>query len=345
MKLFRANGATTTVWILIVMFLLPACSTLKRQIPFVADYSKTDYSKNENWAALPSIKDSSDNIPAELQGRKKPFDIDIFYVHPTTFTKISKRWNANLSDLKLNKKTDKSAIKFQASLFNLVGNVYAPRYRQAHLRSYFTKDVDSGKLALDLAYEDVKSAFQYYLDHFNNGKPFIIVSHSQGTTHSQHLIKDFIDHKALQKNLVAAYLVGLPVLKTSFATVKPCELPEETGCFCSWRTYKDDFEPRKKYVNENISIVNPISWTTGLGLVEKKYHKGSVLKNFNKINPNTQSAQIYKGIIQTNKPKFPFSFLIITKNFHPGDLNLFYLDIQENARLRTKAFLEKESKK
>ncbi|MBL7832207.1 MAG: DUF3089 domain-containing protein [Saprospiraceae bacterium] len=323
---------------------LTSCSSLKRSIPYVVDHTQIDYSNSDNWAALPGKKNNSDNIPKDLLRNVEPFDVDIFYLYPTSFTKRDKRWNAPISDQKINKKTDESALKFQASVFNLVGAVYAPRYRQAHLRAYFTKDKVSAKQAFDLAYSDVKNAFLYYLEHFNHNRPFIIASHSQGTTHAERLIKELVDNTPLQKRLVVTYLVGLPVFKNSFNTIKPCESPEETGCLCSWRTYKVGFEPKIKNVNENIAVVNPISWTTGLGTVDKSLHKGSILLDFNKLKPHSQSAQIYKGVVLTNKPKFLGSIFITSKNYHPGDYNLFYYDIQENARLRTKTFLSNQSK-
>ncbi|GIR73695.1 MAG: hypothetical protein CM15mP76_04220 [Prochlorococcus sp.] len=71
----------------------------------------------------------------------------------------------------------------QASAFNGSCNIYAPEYRQATYFSFFDKD-DNGKKALDLAYEDIENAFNYFLEFFNNGKPFIIAAHSQGALHS-----------------------------------------------------------------------------------------------------------------------------------------------------------------
>ena len=38
----------------------------------------------------------------------------------------------------INKKTDEKPILYQASAFNEFP-VYAPRYRQAHIRAYFTE--------------------------------------------------------------------------------------------------------------------------------------------------------------------------------------------------------------
>ncbi len=41
--------------------------------------------------------------------------------------------------------------------------------------------------AFDLAYEDLKTAFENYLKHYNKGRPIIIASHSQGSLHALRL--------------------------------------------------------------------------------------------------------------------------------------------------------------
>ena len=66
-------------------------------------------------------------------------------------------WNADINNNNLNNKTDNSTILYQASVFNKYCRVFAPRYRQANLKAFFTPDSDSAKQSLDLAYEDVKS--------------------------------------------------------------------------------------------------------------------------------------------------------------------------------------------
>jgi hypothetical protein len=50
------------------------------------------------------------------------------------------------------------------------------RYRQAHLHNFFTKDKEKADKAFDLAYKDLKTAFEFYLQHWNNGRPIIIAS-------------------------------------------------------------------------------------------------------------------------------------------------------------------------
>lgn len=325
--------------ILLVLLVFEGCVSLNHPKYFVSDLSNVDYSNKTNWAALPDKIDSSDEVPTSIGTSEIPFDVDVFFIYPTSFTQKDERWNAPIDDIIINEKTDKSSLKFQASIFNRVGKVYCPRYRQANLKAYFTKDKESAKKSLDLAYSDVKKAFEYYLKNYNHGRAFIIASHSQGTTHGKRLIKELIDGKDIQRKMIAAYLVGIPVMKDEFSNIKPCQSPGETGCFCSWRTFKDSYESKSNIPNDKEAVINPISWTTSHEFVDKDQHKGAIMEDFNKLKPHVQTAQIHDGVLLTNKPKFKGSVLYFGKNFHIGDYNLFYRDVQENARLRTKNFL------
>ena len=169
----------------------------------------------------------------------------VFFLYPTTYTgqRGQDQWNAALDDKKLNKETDKTTILHQASIFNGAGRVFAPRYRQAHLHAYFSKKPASAKKAFDLAYSDVVAAFNYYLEHYNNGRPIIIAAHSQGTTHAGQLMRDNFDNQPLQQQLVVAYLVGMPVPTDYFQAISPCQKPDDTGCFVAGEHGSVDIRP------------------------------------------------------------------------------------------------------
>ena len=183
-----------------------------------------DYSKEENWAALPDKSDNADKIPCsnQLRDQQSNGDADIFFIHPTLYLKTNEKsngWNADVTDTIVNKRVDESTILYQASVFNGAGKIYAPRYRQAHIAAYYSHKYEDTSKAFDLAYNDVQRAFQYFLDHYNNGRPIIIASHSQGTTHAIRLLKDFFDGKPLMKQLVSAYIVGMPVYDSLFTFI------------------------------------------------------------------------------------------------------------------------------
>ena len=313
---------------------------------YISDYkvkiqdNRADYSNLEYWAAHPGKSDPSDSIPRPLKSDYQ-FDssVDVFFLHPTTLTdKDDSAANASFTDAALNAKTDYSTILLQASAFNEY-RLYAPRYLHAHIRSYFIADTVASLKAFEIAYQDVKAAFQYYLQHHNNGRPIILASHSQGTTHAIRLLKEFFENQPLQSKLVAAYLVGMYIPATAFSSLKICESPDQNNCFCGWRTYKINTVP--EFVQKEIKphwVTNPLSWKTDTSEVPKSVNEGAVLRKFNKIYTKLSSARISNGILWTNKPQFPGSFLIKNPNYHVGDINLYYVSIRKNLRTRVAAY-------
>lgn len=308
---------------------------------FESTTGNPDYTRLEFWAAHPEKWDPSDSVPAPLRKTSADKMADVFFLHPTTFTdeKSADQANAAIDDPYLNKKTDYSSILYQASVFNETCNVYAPRYRQAHLQMYYTTDTVKAVAAFELAYQDIKSAFEVFLKVRNSDKPFLIASHSQGTTHAKRLLKEFVDGTALQKKLVAAYILGIAVEKNLYTNIPLCRDSASTGCFISWRTYRKGYEGR--YVSRtdtSIAVINPLLWSPDPGLAAKDLQKGAVLYKFNKIYPHTQSSRIAGNALWISKPHFPGGIFYVTKNYHAGDFNLFYLDIREDVARRIKYF-------
>ena len=330
--------------LLVGLFLFQSCAVRPKGLFFESMVpSAPNYSNPETWAALPEREDNADRVPGNLYADNQPeAAIDVFFLHPTTYTgdKGHDQWNGPVYNDKLNEKTDGSTILYQASIFNGAARVYAPRYRQAHIHAYYTDNKSTAVKAFELAYEDVKSAFEYYLKHYNEGRPFIIASHSQGTTHGARLIKEFMDGQPLQEKLVAAYLVGMPVPKDYFQYIQPCKTEEDTGCFCSWRSFKKGHIPKKQEVGSHIAVTNPLSWTTNPEYVPKTENEGGVLLKFDKIIPELAGAQVHQGLLWLKKPKFPGSFFYFKPNYHIADFNLYYMNVRNNAMKRAAAYLK-----
>ncbi|MCP4440629.1 MAG: DUF3089 domain-containing protein [Aureispira sp.] len=309
-----------------------------KETPPPPDYASLDY-----WAAHYEKEDRADLLPEKsgLTDNQKEAQVDAFFLHPTTLTSDKDtRWNGDVTDKELNESTDKTTIKHQASIFNGSCRVYAPRYRQAHLRSYFSKGQEKeARAAFELAYSDVKKAFEYYLENINDGRPIIIASHSQGTTHAKRLLQDFFDGKELQKQLVAAYVVGMPIRSSEFEVLTPCTNPEETGCYNTWCTYSWNSESTPYY--KGAVVTNPINWTIDGEYASRKQSKGLVWRQFKKVQAKKMDAQSKDGILCAHKPAF-FEALFAGKNLHIADYNLFYLDVRNNVAERVKAFLAKK---
>ena len=252
--------------------------------------------------------------------------------------------NADINDSALNHKTDITTILYQATVFNGSCRVFAPRYRQAHLRAYFQQKSEESTKAFDLAYEDLRTAFQFYLNHWNRGRPIIIAAHSQGSMHAVRLLQEFFDGKPLQKQLVCAYVVGWQIKKDDFKYLLFGNSPLQTGCVVGWRTYKNDNEDFLiKRENGNSLCVNPITWATDNNWTSTEMHKGAVGKDFNKLVPKKISVEVAPGInilwVRIPDEMDQRSGMASRfGNFHIADYNLFWMDIRENVKERISAY-------
>jgi hypothetical protein len=327
------------------IILLNACSN--KSIPVsnpvfsnaVADFP--DYTNLAYWAAHADKKDPSDSIPAPLRSMENEQLADVFFIHPTTFTTKDEdhAMNADINDALLNAKTDNGTILFQSSVFNNSSRIYAPRYRQAHLSAFYGKK-DQAEEAFELAYTDLKKAFDYYLQHYNNGRPIIIAGHSQGAKMSEFLLKDYFENKPLMKQLVVAYIIGWPVPENYFSSIPFCRDSIQTGCVCSWRTFRKGYTP--EFVEKETFkalTTNPLSWTSDETYAPSSQNKGSVLLKFNKVFKHTTDAQVHDNMLWVKKPRFPGGIFLRRKNYHIADINLFYMNIRKNAKDRAEVFL------
>ena len=323
--------------LLAVAFLFFGCKVQK------TNYSTTnpetfsnavDYSSSENWAVLPG--NYPDNIK-EYAVENPQDSIDVFYVYPTLIVSDKdQRWNVPINDSVQIKKVLNIAVRFQASAWGNSGNLYVPYYRQAHIRSYDHLE-NGGATALLLAYSDVKAAFEYYLKHHNNGRGIILAGHSQGSTHISYLLKDFFDDKPLQKQLVAAYIPGVGLDRNQYKTIPFMENPSQTGGFVTWNTFKRKFDQKNYKWYKGKVVINPVTWDT-TAFAERKLHKGFLYSN-GKIYKNSFDTHTDNGVIWISTPHFPARYLAFTlRNYHVGDVNLFWEDIRENSLLRVQTF-------
>ncbi|TPG67165.1 DUF3089 domain-containing protein [Hymenobacter nivis] len=334
-------------WWPVALLACTSCiSWLKPAHKFAASASPAvpDYAQESAWAALPTRRDSADALPhaASLRDRQATAAADVFFIHPTSYYWRGS-WNAAVGNARLNRYTDRTTIFNQASVFNAAARVYAPRYRQATLYSFFDKQGPSGQQALDLAYADVKAAFQYYLAHYNQGRPLIIAGHSQGGTHATRLLHDFFDHDpALRKRLVAAYLIGCQAKTNEYQILRPCADSLATGCYVAWNTSERGFDYPPYH---GLAVVNPLTWTLDTARAPAALNRGGVGPHLKRIDAHVTDAQIHRGLLWITPPQvrgYP-RFLLpgypeLRHSFHAADIGLFYMNIRENATARVRAW-------
>ncbi len=254
----------------------PSAAFNKSSVPPAPDYALAS-----SWAARPEAMGKAAFAPACMPAIKPSKAlVDVFYVHPTTFVGTD-NWNEDITlpfgSTRASEMVSELILPGQTSVFNGSCRIYAPRYRQATLISFFAAN-ENGRAALDLAYSDVVAAFRHYLAHENNGRPFILAGHSQGTGHLMRLLAGGFA-PALKSQLIAAYLLGFKITKAAAASfaqnVTPAKGAQDTGVFIAYDTYLDGTDAKNQpdgaehklgdtWVQrggETVVGINPVNWS------------------------------------------------------------------------------------
>lgn len=326
---------------------------MRPSIAFEADLPAPppDYTRPESWAALPDRRDGADVVPLDSGAEDRQADAraDVFFLHPTTYYS-SAHWNGPIDDALVRRVTDGAILPQQASAFNGAARVFAPRYRQLTLGGY-SVDGEREK-GLELAYGDVRRAFEHYLATWNDGRPIIIAGHSQGSGHAQRLLDDFFEGKPLGDRLVAAYIIGASVWDGRYVRgetgIPRCESASQTHCLVSWRSFaeggKDEKFGKPPQAGETTVCTNPLSWTIGGERVDRARNLGSIPLvrggELAALDRQMVGARCADGALWIDEPERPgYSFALFPgKNYHTYDYNLFYMNLRANAECRVAAY-------
>jgi hypothetical protein len=329
------------IFILFCLFLFSCASARKAK---KTEPQAPDYSKHYYWAALPFTKDSADLVVPNsgLKDEQAIAKADLFFIVPTD-NHHGKNLNADLTDTVIRNLTDHLSCKYQASAFNSSCRVYVPRYRDVKVMAYFIPK-EKKKEVFDIAYNDIKNAFFYYLKNYNNGRPFILAGHSQGSDHLIRLCKEFFDQDSLlNKKLVAAYIIGGVVFKTTFQQFRPCSDSLQTNCFVTYNSVTYGVFTFLGKPVKDVICVNPLTWSINSEYAPASLNKGGLPFSYKKIDPGVADAKIApNGLLWIHHPKRSRKdYKWINKpNFHRLEYNLFYMNIRVNAEQRVRAWLK-----
>ena len=332
-----------------------------------------DYSDDGMWLALPQVADPADDVPLPgalapelhewLEDRQSSAAADVFYVHPTTYIDTLKVGNAPLNDTKSNEAAE-DALRYQASAFNAAGRVFAPRYRQASLMAYAVPAGGRNAKVLDAAYMDVLAAFDDYVSHRSDGRPFLLVGHSQGGDHVARLIAERIEGTDLKDRLVAAYVMGELVGPDSFSELEPCASADSTGCVISWATVADGAAPALACGSADLSAcvdvsintsqrpfcIDPLTWTSGgSGSADLHLGAGPGLGMGSGSFDGLVGGLLATGCDEDGLLRIDDSHTVAgvsprdfadvqSGDYHVQDINLFWMDIRINADERVRAW-------
>ncbi len=324
--------------------------------------SVSDYADRTLWLARPDISAANASLwlPKGVK-RVEPGPVATFFVHPTSYMAPfnTARWNASLQD----EESQDAARRFtmaQASAFTSVGQVWAPRYHQAHFGAFLQRSDDSVR-AIDAAYRDVEAAFRAFLAAHPAG-PIILAGHSQGSLHLMRLMKRQVAGKPVASRIVAAYVIGWPVSLTADIPalgLPACTAADEAGCILSWQSFAEPADTSsvalayggyrgmtgRKRTGSPMLCTNPLTGTpdsaapeqANLGTLapaadgesaESKLVKGAV------------GARCKDGFLLIGTPPQLGPYVLPGNNYHVYDYALFWANIRKDAERRLTTFLK-----
>lgn len=321
-----------------------------------------DYGTNANWLAKPGAGTNlAEWRPVQADGTPapppilRPRDAATFFIHPTTYLERD-RWNAALTPDARSEGRTQTFVRSQASAFNDVSDVWAPRYRQAAFGAFLLKSDDASK-ALDLAYRDVLKAFDAFLAAQAPGKPLILAGHSQGALHLSRLLAD--RREVLKSRLVAAYVVGWPLSAAADLPMMnrtACATPDETGCILSWQSFAEPANPAlvmdswigTRAANgivrqrRDMVCVNPLTGTAG-GAAPPSANLGTLQPSADfataTVAPGQVGARCEDGLLLVGGALPAVGgFMLPGNNYHPFDYALFWGSIRGDVARRLAAF-------
>ena len=138
-------------------------------------------------------------------------------------------------------------------------NYYSPYYRQCSLQSYASDSLTQARMPLPTG--DVRRAFNYYLEHLNQGRPFILAGYSQGAIILLELLKE-IDDSAINR-MIAAYVIGATVSDDDarHPHIMAARRADDTGVTICYNSVRDAgcALPHFEY---SAMAINPVNWRT-----------------------------------------------------------------------------------
>ena len=314
------------------------------------------YDQPRMWVARPDIAGNPSLwTPTGFHPGTQP-GAAVFFIHPTSYVGRD-HWNATLTDPETNDRTA-LFVRGQASVFNAVGQVWSPRYRQATFGAFLTSAGDAQR-ALDLAYGDVAAAFDAFVRQVDPKRPIILAGHSQGALHLTRLLREKVAGTPLAGRVVAAYVIGWPVSRATDLTalgLPECVRPDQARCLLSWESFAEPADPSL--------ITEAYDQTTGL---DGRPRKDTALVCTNPLTGTADAAAPASANLGTTVPAADLNtatlaigrvparcgtrgFLLIGdppamgpyvlpgNNYHVYDYSLFWANIRADAARRLAAF-------
>lgn len=300
-------------------------------------FAAVDYQNAANWAVM-----------CEANMRNK--DVDVFFVAPTVHSEMKNMSMDNLTA----KANFLSAVKQEQGIFAATANFYAPYYRQIGMPVYIATPEERA-IYTQVAFSDIKAAFRYYMDNFNEGRPFILAGFSQGAQLVLELLKNDVITSREQQRLIATYAIGWQITPEDllkYSQLKMARGETDTGVIVSWNTEAPEVTYSLLVPQKTLGI-NPLNWQTTSAKAGRAENKGAVFidgtgKIIEEIPKFTgaylDSKRGTLKVTNVDRAKYDFAYPVLSNGvYHIYDFQFFYRNYQENVAKRAATFMSKKA--
>ena len=310
----------------------------------------SDYSRKENWLSLPENPDKA---------------VDLIYLYPSSCHDPEADTICTVDNPSMIESANRIFAQ-QATAFEPVSNIFAPYWRQVNgvrLPMMRFDEVHDAEWAEPRT--DVYAALDYYFENLNNGRPFFLAGHSQGSNLCYVVLSEYMkEHPDYYKNMIAAYCIGDSLTKQYLAEnphVRAAQAADDLGVVVSWNTEGPANKGKKSLVISPGAIsINPLNWRTDETPAGAELNLGSFFVHLTDSGMDELPIRadavldLERGSVMVMNPEF--EKYAITKipgyemvetvfgpaSYHGCDYSFFYLNIRENARVRAEAWFGKK---
>ena len=217
------------------------------------------------------------------------------------------------------------------------------------------QETDEIERRYQVAHQDIISAFRYYMDNLNQGRPFILAGHSQGAKAVIELLKHTLTADEYER-LVAAYAFGFTVSQEEldrYPYLRPANDSIDTQALICYNSVSRPEAVSPLFAN-NRAIINPLNWRTDETPAAPSENLGSVFFHANQSSDTLFQtvgaridASIHSLIIEGLDDEAYFipsiQSLFPKGNYHVQEINLYFLNLQQNLERRIHAYTTRKS--
>ena len=303
-----------------------------------SDENQNMYSLSENWAYLET----------EVSNKAA----DVFFICPTVYGGDSETFNMALDDVET-KGSFLGATNMEKGIYDADCRFFAPYYRQAALNVYEMESPNREQY-LKIAYEDVKQAFEYYMEHYNNGRPIVLAGFSQGADLSIRLLKDYFSDDKTNDLLVACYAIGWSITEDELQEYKHLKFAQgetDVGVIISFNSEAENVTDSLMIPEGTKTLaINPLNWKTDGTVANKALNDGACFTDYdgNIVNEVPQLTGAYidetRGALKVTdiiSEEYPPVLSIFDSGvYHLYDYQFFYRNLQKNVSDRVAKYIE-----